>query len=215
MKPSLPQRLAWFLAGHLGSVLLRALYRSVRLEKTGDADIHGKIVGLWHQQFALFAPWCVDIGAIRRAGHPASVLVSDHRDGEYLARIIQCLGGDLVRGDSRRKPVAGLKAIVRRLREGDTGIFAMDGPVGPLRRIKPGIVAASLMTGKPIVLVFNHAERKWVLTAAWDHFFFPKPFSRAHIRVSPDWFPKPGKTPEENTADLEAFAAAEEARLKY
>lgn len=209
------QRLAWFLAGLLGSALLRALYRTVRLEKTGDPRIHKKIVGLWHQQFALFAPWCVEIGATRRAKDPITVMVSDHRDGEYLARIIQCLGGDLVRGDSRRKPVAGLIAIVRRIREGATSGFAMDGPVGPRKRIKPGIVAASLMTGKPIVLVFNGAERKWVLRSAWDHFFLPKPFTRAHLHISPDWRPDPSKTPLENTADLEAFALAEEAKLKY
>lgn len=205
------QALAWWLVGLLGAWLFRILFRSVRLTVTGQTPPAGSVLGLYHQQFALITPWTRACGLMKK---PFSVLVSDHRDGEYLARIIQNLGGSTVRGDSRRRPVAGLRAILQVGKEGHTLVFAMDGPVGPRGVIKTGVVAAALMLQKPVRLVFASAHKPLVFSKAWDRFFIPLPFRRAYLHIAEPWFPDAQKSVEENLAALSAHAAWEQGRLQ-
>lgn len=204
------QRLAWWLVGLLGAWLFRILYRSVRLAITGHTPPAGAVLGLYHQQFALITPWTRASGLMKT---PFSVLVSDHRDGEYLARIIENLGGSTVRGDSRRRPVAGLRAILQVGKEGHTMVFAMDGPVGPRGVIKTGVVAAAVMLKKPVSLVFASAHKPLVFSKAWDRFFIPLPFRRAYLHIAEPWFPRAEMSVEENLAALSAYAAVEQGRL--
>lgn len=206
-------RWVFWLAGWLAFLIVPNLYRTLRLRVTGDGRLRGKIVGIYHQQFLIFAVWCRNIGLHWRHGGKLCVMVSDHRDGEYLHQMIVRFGGVTVRGDGRRKPIAGLKAILKKIEEGFTTVFAVDGPVGPAREIKPGIVMASLMSGKPIVMVFTAAQKKWSFEKAWDRFFIPKPFSPARIHVSPDFFPDRTLSIEENVAALKKFADAEEKKV--
>ncbi len=208
-------RFVFWLAGWLGYLVFNRIYDSLAIRVSGDNRVQGKIVGIYHQQFLLFSVWCVHIGLSKKNGGKICIMVSDHRDGEYLNQIIQRLGGVTVRGDSRRKPIAGLKAILKKVDEGYTTVFAVDGPVGPAREFKPGIVMAALMTGKPIAMVFTSAQKKWVFASAWDRFFIPKFFSPARIHVAPDFYPDREKSLEENLSALTAFSEAEEKKILF
>ena len=58
--------------------------------------------------------------------------------------------------------------------------FTPDGPRGPRRSIKPGVLAAAQRANVPIVPVRAAVDRAWRLNS-WDKFVIPKPFARVRI----------------------------------
>ncbi len=108
------------------------------------------------------------------------MLVSQHRDGEIISRLLLDLGYSVARGSSTRGGVAGLREMIRIGREGGTLGFSPDGPRGPRRRCKPGVVQAAGETGLAIVPVGVSATRRWRLNS-WDRFMIPKPGARVYV----------------------------------
>ena len=58
--------------------------------------------------------------------------------------------------------------------------FTPDGPRGPRRELKPGVVAAAQRGGGVIVPIHAEADRAWRLHS-WDRFMIPKPLARVRI----------------------------------
>src|SRR5262249_7318869 len=59
------------------------------------------------------------------------VLVSQHRDGEWIARILSRMGYGLARGSSRRGGAEALFRLATLLERGRDVAITVDGPVGP------------------------------------------------------------------------------------
>ena len=112
---------------------------------------------------------------------PTAVLSSLSRDGELQAKILSRLGLTVLRGSSSRGGAAGLKALVGVVREGADAAFAVDGPRGPLHRVKPGAILAAQQSGAALVPITARASRAWVFDKAWDNYLLPKPFARVEI----------------------------------
>jgi lysophospholipid acyltransferase (LPLAT)-like uncharacterized protein len=110
-----------------------------------------------------------------------AIVVSEAREGRYLADFASGLGYRSLYGSSTRGGTKALLAAVRELRAGRAVAFTPDGPRGPRRELKPGVVAAAQRGGAVIVPVHAEAERAWRLHS-WDRFMIPKPFARVHIR---------------------------------
>ena len=67
------------------------------------------------------------------------------------------------------------------LRSGrDVGITP-DGPKGPARRVKPGVLRVAQLSGCPVVPIGNALSRRLELARAWDRFHVPLPFGRAAV----------------------------------
>lgn len=136
----------------------------------------------WHgTQMAVLA------GPRRR---PTAVLVSLSRDGELQTGVMRRHGMVVVRGSSSRRAAGGLRGLLRELARGHDAAFAVDGPRGPLHRVKPGALACARRAGARIVPIGVAASRAWVLSRTWDRFVLPMPFSRVAIvlgaPLSPD-----------------------------
>lgn len=137
------------------------------------------IYAFWHE--TLLAPIAVR--------PQARVLISQHRDGELIAQACQWLGLGVVRGSPAR---GGSQALLEMIRGGDQSHLAItpDGPRGPRRELKAGIVMVASQTGLPIVPVgigFTRALR----AASWDRFAVPLPFSTlAGVMCEPIVVPK-------------------------
>lgn len=71
----------------------------------------------------------------------------------------------------------------RKLEQGHSVAFTIDGPRGPRYVAKPGPVLLAKKTGVPICCLYIHVERAWVLNS-WDRLMVPKPFSRAVFYAS-------------------------------
>jgi lysophospholipid acyltransferase (LPLAT)-like uncharacterized protein len=163
----------------LGVVIVRLLAVTWRI-RTSGADIVAAlrtarqpiVFTLWHGQM-LPLLW-----HHRRQG--ISVLISEHRDGEIIARVASALGFRTVRGSTYRGAERALAGLVRELRAGHDVAVTPDGPRGPARHFAPGALVAAQRAGAPVVSVGVAAKRAWRLRS-WDGFMIPKPFARVTV----------------------------------
>lgn len=113
-----------------------------------------------------------------------AVLVSEHRDGEIIAQVLEWMGYALIRGSTNRGAGRALIGLVRTLREGNDAAITPDGPRGPRHKFAPGAVVAAHRSGAPIIPTVAHVDRFWQLST-WDGFVIPKPFARITIAYGP------------------------------
>ena len=179
------------------SLFVRLLYISCRVVKlegeenekeaidmSGDKVIYAS----WHQR--LF----YQIHRLRK--RRIRVMISQSRDGEYIARLVNWLGLKDVRGSSTSGGVDALKDLVRKIKDGANGGMIPDGPTGPPREAKIGTIILSRMTGAPIIPISWGADRCWVFNS-WDRFMIPKPFACiAYYYGEPILVPHSAKVPE-------------------
>lgn len=116
-------------------------------------------------------------GLWRHRGADTTILISQHGDGGRLATAMGRWGYRAARGSSTRGGAQGLRAIIRTLREGGNAAITPDGPRGPSRIVKPGIIAAAQSSGAVIVPVAAASSRAW-RARSWDGFLVPRPFAR-------------------------------------
>jgi lysophospholipid acyltransferase (LPLAT)-like uncharacterized protein len=109
-----------------------------------------------------------------------TIVVSEGREGRYLAAYAGRLGFREARGSSSRGGVRALLGAVKALRAGGSAAFTPDGPRGPRREYKGGGVLAAQRAGAPIVTVHAHAAKAWRL-GSWDRMIIPKPFAKVLI----------------------------------
>jgi len=120
-----------------------------------------------------------------------AIVVSENRDGQYLADFAVSLGYRAVRGSSSRGAARALLGAVRELQSGRAVAFTPDGPRGPRRELKPGVVAAAQRGGGVIVPIHARADRAWRLDS-WDRFLIPKPAARITIAYGRPFEVEPG-----------------------
>lgn len=109
-----------------------------------------------------------------------AIVVSEARDGQYLADFAEAAGYEMIRGSSTRGGARALLGAVRALEGGATLAMTPDGPRGPRREMKPGILAAAARSGATLIAVHAEADRAWRLNS-WDRFMIPKPFARVRV----------------------------------
>ncbi len=165
--------------GRLGAGLLRALGATWRVRLAGHPDpVTGGVpaVGaLWH--CTLFpAAW-----RYRDAG--LAIPVSRSRDGDRIVAVLDRLGfAPSLRGSSSGGGPAALSGAIRVARNGGTIAVLCDGPRGPARRCKPGVIAMARAAGLPIYPVAI-AARPTITFRSWDRTLLPLPFARVHFET--------------------------------
>ena len=186
---------------------LRTLFRTLNIQRTGQNTIprpreerapvifvfwHGRLLPLIHVH--------------RHQG--TVVLVSEHRDGDYLARLLHHFGFGTVRGSSTRGGVRGLKGLIRAAQRGEDLAITPDGPRGPNRELKLGALTVARMTGLPLVPVGVGVTSSWRIRS-WDGLLVPKPFSTVRVAYGPPTL-VPGNA---DQAEIDDAAASLQHRL--
>jgi len=120
-----------------------------------------------------------------------ATMSSQSRDGRIMAVLLRLLGGRTSAGSSSRGAATGLKALIRLTREGYNCSFAVDGPRGPIYKVKPGVLEMSRMLGSPIYYPTISCDRAFFLYRAWNKGYLPKPFARLTIEVQGPMAPVP------------------------
>ena len=110
-----------------------------------------------------------------------AIMTSLSRDGEIQSNIIKRFGYSPVRGSSTFGGQRALVEMIRKVRQGFSSAFAVDGPKGPIYQVKPGIILLAQKTGRPIVPISVAVKNYWLLSRTWDRYQLPKPFSRAVV----------------------------------
>ncbi|HEY4215910.1 MAG TPA: lysophospholipid acyltransferase family protein [Gemmatimonadaceae bacterium] len=113
-------------------------------------------------------------------GEGVTVLISEHADGEIIARAAERLGFRTVRGSTSRGAARALLGLVRAAREGHDLAITPDGPRGPAHTVAPGTLVVAQRTKAAIVPVAVAASSAWRLKS-WDAFMIPKPFARVTV----------------------------------
>jgi lysophospholipid acyltransferase (LPLAT)-like uncharacterized protein len=111
------------------------------------------------------------------------VVISEHKDGEIIARIAHRLGYDTVRGSTSRGGGRALIGLIRAISAGHDAAVTADGPRGPAHVFAPGTAIAAQRSGAFVVGVRAQASRAWRLRS-WDRFMVPKPFARIDVRYA-------------------------------
>jgi hypothetical protein len=104
--------------------------------------------------------------------------VSLSRDGERIRSTLLALGyAEPARGSSSRGGPGALRHLLRLLAGGTTVALLVDGPRGPVRRAKNGIVSIARLSDTPIQPV-AFAARPALRLGSWDRSLIPLPFAR-------------------------------------
>jgi lysophospholipid acyltransferase (LPLAT)-like uncharacterized protein len=188
----------------LGLLLARLLVSSWRVRvRNADgwqrlrAENKPWVFALWH---ATLLP-----AAYQHRNENVAVLVSQHRDGELIARVLAAWGNTTVRGSTSRGGSRALLAMIKELERGIVVAVTPDGPRGPALEFQPGALVAAQRANAPVIPLVVHADRAWRLNS-WDRFMIPKFFARVTFAYGTPTLVG-GTSPREAAAEAGRFEA--------
>ncbi len=111
------------------------------------------------------------------------VIVSHHRDGETIRKVVDFLGVGAISGSSSKGGAKALIQAIKTIKKGIDVAITPDGPRGPIYEVADGIVAISQKTGANILTCSIKASKFWQLNS-WDKFIIPKPFGIINFYIS-------------------------------
>ncbi|MGZ8404138.1 MAG: lysophospholipid acyltransferase family protein [Nitrospira sp.] len=168
----------------VAAAVIRCIARSMRYETRGHEEVDALyrdgrhiILAFWHAQQLMM------LFGYRGAG--SHVLISQHGDGEIIARIIARFGHGAVRGSSTRGGAGALRALIRVGRSGRDVAVTPDGPKGPRQVAKLGVIQLAKATGFPVVPFVFACSKKNSLRAGiatWSRTRFPEGYFSTAIR---------------------------------
>ena len=174
------RRIAWIV--RLGTLLIRLLGSTWRIRISHDHDVRRLraarkpiVFMLWHGELLPLL--------YQHRGEGVVVMISEHADGEIIARIAEKLGFGTVRGSTSRGAARALLGAARMVTDGHDLAVTPDGPRGPAKTIAPGSAIVAQRTGAPVIGVGVAVRSAWRLKS-WDAFLIPKPFAKVHIAYS-------------------------------
>ena len=155
------------------------------------------IYAFWHQQQAFFT--------VSHRGDKMTVLISNSQDGQIIAETIRlCCGVKAVRGSSSRGASAAVRSLMTALEAGlDIGLTP-DGPKGPAREVKAGIMFLAKTLGVPVLPISSAQSNAFVFKKSWDRFTLPMPFGRMAVVYGEPIFAGPDDDLRLKAAELKA-----------
>ncbi|MDR0927282.1 MAG: DUF374 domain-containing protein [Ignavibacteria bacterium] len=158
-----------------GILLVRIISTTWRICITGDVPTSPAVIAFWHGE--MLPTWKIF------AHKNSYAVVSQHKDGEFLAYLLTKWNYQLIRGSSNR----GGSEVLKRLLTIDTPDYIMitpDGPTGPRMQCKAGAFVVAQKNQLPLHFVRSSIRRKKVFWKSWDKFMFPIPFTRIDVQIS-------------------------------
>lgn len=114
-----------------------------------------------------------------------ATITSTSKDGELMNRVLVWLGAATARGSSTRGGANAMRGLISHCRKNGNNVsFAVDGPKGPIYKVKPGVFEFSRLMQAPIFVASIGISRPWVFHRSWNKAVLPKPFSRVHVRIA-------------------------------
>ena len=169
----------WNLIGILGKLFIDLLFFTARIEFVGLEKLlpiiqsRKFIFAFWHSRILL-------VGYIYKNFNGAA-LVSQSKDGEIIAQILQRQGHQAIRGSTSKGGLRALACLIKEIKgKQKPGAVIPDGPRGPRFKAQPGVVTLATKTGYPILPV-SYSARKIKIFQSWDRFILPYPFTRCRL----------------------------------
>lgn len=158
----------------LAKIIIKALAFTMKLEFLHEERVRQfwdrdekVIVVFWHGRLIMMG--------FSYKGKGIKTLISLHKDGELIARILKKLGFGSIRGSTTRGGAQAMREMIKAVKDWDIAITP-DGPKGPKYVVQDGVIALARLTGRPIMPLTFGSFRKKVF-GSWDAFNLPYPFS--------------------------------------
>ena len=137
-----------------------------------DPDLPGRFLYcVWHD--VLFFP------LLMAKPHNGSALTSRHQDGAYIAETLRLLNVSPYRGSTNRGGAQALRQLLT-VAEQQHVTITPDGPRGPRREMKDGIVFLASRTGLTIVPAAFTCRRGVRFRGTWTDMLLPLPFTTTY-----------------------------------
>ncbi len=133
------------------------------------------IYSLWHESWFLY--FVTFARSHRRhvwMQHPDAYMKPVHV-------ALRLAGIQILLGSSGEKGREAARELVPRLRRGSSTAISPDGPQGPRRVLKKGVLHVARDSGVPILPL--HLSASWVIRTGWDRKIIPLPWSRITVAV--------------------------------
>jgi len=185
MKKNLDETLKINLAtGFLASYIV-PMDLSLKWENIHQSDYKGpSIFAMWHgNQY-------VNVSVPKNERYKHNILISPSNDGDMIANVCKMMGFPLIRGSINRRGAEAARQIIDALENGRNVSYTIDGPRGPIYKVKPGIIRLSQMSGFPIVPLMGAISSKFEFPS-WDKYHLPHHFAKGvAIYSEPIYIPK-------------------------
>jgi lysophospholipid acyltransferase (LPLAT)-like uncharacterized protein len=154
-------------------------FQGAYYDRTVDTNFAGfegpVILLLWHE-YILF-PFYL------RRHNDMAILLSQHRDADWLHEAARHRGFTSVRGSTTRGGAQALRELMH-LTQSKNLAITPDGPRGPRRKMSQGPIYLSSKLQIPLVCCGLGYYQPWRLRT-WDRFALPLPFTRARGVAGP------------------------------
>jgi lysophospholipid acyltransferase (LPLAT)-like uncharacterized protein len=145
------------------------------------------VVAFWHERLPMMPMLWLLVRRLpegRMSRARAHVLVSRHRDGQFIGAVVSRFALDVVLGSSSRGGTASVRNLLALLAGGDHVAITPDGPRGPRRTAAPGVAQLAALSGAPVLPCAARTTRCRVLRT-WDSMVVPLPFGRGVVVCRP------------------------------
>ena len=172
------------------SIILKVIYRlnkkSVKGRKNYINNIQAGrpvIIAVWHGHLLSIFHDLRD--------EKVDAVAGTHKDADLISKVAEKWGWSMIRGSSKEKGSIAYKGMIKSLKVPGSILFITpDGPTGPKRIPKPGIIRAAQATDAVIIPTSVFSTKSWEFTN-WDTFYLEKPFGKIFIEYgSPIEFDK-------------------------
>ncbi len=185
--------LAWIFA-----VYIRFVYRTSHFtflhKKRLDVLIERNatvIIAFWHGRLAMMpCGWVWE--------PPVYMLLSQHRDGMLISRILRYFGIQSIWGSSTRGGVGAGLQVLDKIKRGAVVGITPDGPRGPNQVCSMGVMTLAKLAcetaGDVFIVPVSYSIARHKHLGSWDRLMIPLPFSRGvfvigkpvHVHSMPD-----------------------------
>ena len=145
------------------------------------------VVAFWHERLSMMPMLWVKARQSaegRNTRNRVYVLVSRHRDGQFIGAVVSRFALNVVLGSTSRGGAKGLRILLNLLASGDHIAITPDGPRGPRRVAAAGVAQLAALSGVRVLPCAAQTTRRWVLRT-WDRMVVPKPFGRGGVVCLP------------------------------
>lgn len=173
MRKRFLRTLALTLVPFIGALLIRLIYVTSRKHFHMPQTVPQEpvIFAFWHGDL-LLQPY---LYYQFRKTPKAKVLISDHFDGQIIARIMTFFRLGTIHGSTTR---GGAKVLIQGLKSLSDGYdigITPDGPKGPRYTVSDGVVVMAQKRQAKVIVYSCVPSSFWQL-GSWDRFVIPKPF---------------------------------------
>lgn len=104
-----------------------------------------------------------------------NIMISRSRDGEIISNVVRNMGYKVVSGSKGKKGATeATLQMITELKNGNYGAIMVDGPNGPAKVCKDGVIKIAKLSGAPIVPVCWYSNNPTLLKfPTWDKFQLP------------------------------------------